>query len=233
MHQSNYKTWRNSYRKAITFSYDDGNQQDIRLIEIFQKYGIKATFHVNTGLDYHHGTWNYRGKFDVHRLNLAECPEIYSGHEVAVHGSTHQNFSHLSDEELQQELNDNILAITQIYGKRPVGMSYPYGVYNENIARKLKALGILYGRTVNSTHSFDEQDDLYFFHPTCHHDDPMLFQLAEKFLKSNPEKPQIFYIWGHSYEFQGNDNWDHIEQFCQYISGKKDIFYGTNAEILL
>ena len=30
--------------KAVTFSYDDGVQQDKRLAEIFDKYGMKATF---------------------------------------------------------------------------------------------------------------------------------------------------------------------------------------------
>ena len=36
--------------KAITFSYDDGVTQDKRLIEIFNKYGLKATFNLNSEL---------------------------------------------------------------------------------------------------------------------------------------------------------------------------------------
>ena len=36
--------------KAITFSYDDGVTQDVRLIEIFNKYNIKATFNLNLEL---------------------------------------------------------------------------------------------------------------------------------------------------------------------------------------
>ena len=35
--------------KAVTFSYDDGVEQDIRLVEIFNKNGIKGTFNINTG----------------------------------------------------------------------------------------------------------------------------------------------------------------------------------------
>ena len=34
--------------KAVTFSYDDGVVQDKRLAEIFNKYGIKATFNFNS-----------------------------------------------------------------------------------------------------------------------------------------------------------------------------------------
>ena len=37
-------------KKAITFSYDDGDTQDIRMIEIFNKYGLKGTFNLNSGL---------------------------------------------------------------------------------------------------------------------------------------------------------------------------------------
>ena len=34
--------------KAITFSYDDGVVQDRRLIELLDKYGLKATFNLNS-----------------------------------------------------------------------------------------------------------------------------------------------------------------------------------------
>ena len=37
-------------KKAITFSYDDGVTQDIRLIELFNKYGLKCTFNLNSDL---------------------------------------------------------------------------------------------------------------------------------------------------------------------------------------
>ena len=129
--------WEQQYRKAVTFSYDDGNEQDEKLLEIFNDYGMKATFHVNTGLDHDHGTWQYRDRLWVHRLNLRDCPSLYRGHEVAVHGSLHQNLTELSPEALEEELGGNLRAITEIFGTRPVGMSYPYGVYNDTVVEKL------------------------------------------------------------------------------------------------
>lgn len=36
--------------KAVTFSYDDGVTQDIRLVEILNRYGLKATFNLNSEL---------------------------------------------------------------------------------------------------------------------------------------------------------------------------------------
>ena len=58
--------WKNHYRKALTFSYDDGNEQDRKLLEILNRYGMKATFNVNTGLNHDCGTWVYRNVLEVH-----------------------------------------------------------------------------------------------------------------------------------------------------------------------
>ena len=41
----------------------------------------------------------------------------------------------------------------------------------------------------------------------------------------------MFYVWGHSYEFDGNGNWDVIERFAEKMSGRQDIWYATNGEI--
>lgn len=37
---------------------------------------------------------------------------------------------------------------------------------------------------------------------------------------------------GHSYEFDRDNNWHLIENFCSYISNKDDIWYATNIEIV-
>ena len=38
------------FRKALTFSYDDGVRQDERLLALFNAYGMKATFNLNSAL---------------------------------------------------------------------------------------------------------------------------------------------------------------------------------------
>ena len=182
--------WKNHYRKALTFSYDDGNEQDRKLLEILNRYGMKATFNVNTGLNHDCGTWVYRNVLEVHRLNLAECPELYAGHEMAVHGVYHYNLTELTPEECTAELQDNIAAITEIYGTVPVGMAYPYGVFNDAVVEELRRLGIGYGRGTESSHCFAEQEDLLRFRPTCHHDDEALFSLAEQFCRQKLKRPR-------------------------------------------
>ena len=224
--------WTKKYKKAITFSYDDGVESDLRLLEILNKYNLKATFNVNTGLDEKSDSWVYK-EFEVKRLNLAQNVEAYKGHEIAVHTLTHPGMCELTDAELEREVLGDKENIQKLFNQCPIGMAYPYGAYSETVIEKLRDFGFLYARGVQSSHNFDVQSELLAFQPTCHHDDGRLFELAERFLNTESEQPQIFYIWGHSYEFDGNHNWDRLEEFCKLISGKKDIFYGTNGEVLI
>ena len=59
----------------------------------------------------------------------------------------------------------------------------------------------------------------------------LMFDLAEQFISMKAGTPKIFYIGGHSYEFDIHDTWDKMERFCKLISGHSDIFYGTNREV--
>ena len=71
------------------------------------------------------------------------------------------------------------------------------------------------------------------FGATCHHSYPHLDKLLDDFLAYDGEDPAVFCLWGHSYEFDLNENWSLIENFCKKISGRDDIFYGTNSEVYL
>ena len=44
-----YMKLKDGKSKVLTLSYDDGVVQDIRFIEILDKYGLKGTFNINTG----------------------------------------------------------------------------------------------------------------------------------------------------------------------------------------
>jgi hypothetical protein len=48
------------------------------------------------------------------------------------------------------------------------------------------------------------------------------------------DKPALLDIWGHSYEMDAEYiSWEKFEEVCKRLSGQKDIFYGTNGEVLL
>ena len=141
----------------------------------------------------------------------------------------------MTKDELDKEFITDMKNIERIYGTYPVGMAYAYGCVNDTVAKYLKSIGIKYGRTVESSHSFEIPKESIKLKATCHHDDEMLFELAEKFIKAEPKEDEqmLFYVWGHSYEFDVNNNWDRIEKFCKMMAGRDDIFYGTNRECLV
>lgn len=222
------------YRKALTFSYDDGIEQDRKLVEIFNKYGMKATFNLNTGIQTPESNFEIEGVY-INRMKQEGLEELYRGHEIATHGLTHAAPTGMTKEQLDKEFLTDMSNIERIYGTYLVGMAYAYGCVDDEVVKYLKSIGIKYGRTVEASHSFEIPKEPLKLKATCHHDDDMLFELAEKFLKAEPKENEqmLFYVWGHSYEFDVNNNWDRIEEFCKMMSGKADIFYGTNRECLV
>ena len=73
-------------KKAVTFSYDDGVTQDIRLIELLNQYGLKCTFNLNSETLGKKGTLTRVGKrISFYTIHPEDVKYIYDGHEVAVH----------------------------------------------------------------------------------------------------------------------------------------------------
>ena len=226
--------------KAITFSYDDGVMQDIRLAELFRKYGIKATFNINSDLLGRPGELVRDGvRIGHNKVSPKDVKSIYEGHEVAAHTLTHPFLPDIKDEdEIIKQVEGDRLKLSELVSYEVVGFAYPGGGINheKRVADIIKSrTGVKYCRTTDANHSFDVQDELFEFNPTVYHHKEMdrMFELGEKFLSLKPDKPQVFYIWGHAYEFDIRNDWARFEEFLQMMSNKDDIFYGTNKEILL
>lgn len=227
-------------RKAVTFSYDDGVTQDQRLIELFNRYGLKGTFNINSGRCGTGGPYVKREKTLAHvRPRACELRAIYEGHEVAAHTLTHPLLPQIEDDaEVIRQVEEDRLALSEIMGYEVVGMAYPCGGVNHD-ARVMKLIrentGIRYARGIESSHSFDLQSDLLDFKPTVyqHGEFDKTFELAKQFIELEPDTPKILYIWAHAYEFDIANTWNRMEELCRLISGHDDIFYGTNKEVLL
>lgn len=228
----------NGKKKAITFSYDDGVTQDIRLIELFNKYGLKCTFNLNSGTLGQTAELIREG-VRVNHTKIApdKVRSVYEGHEVATHSVTHPYLTRLTDEEIVREIEEDRIKLSELVGYDVVGHAYPMGDCDERVASLLRdRTGVKYARTVVSTHSFDLQpDNLFLLDPTVYHHREMdeMFRLGEEFLSLKTDEPKLFYIWGHAYEFDIHNEWHRFEEFLEMISGRADIFYGTNKECII
>lgn len=204
--------------KALTMSYDDGVLEDAKLIKIFNRYGIKGTFHLNAGI-----------MESPKRLPATEIRQVYQGHEVSCHSYTHPFMERIPQAAMLNEVIEDRKGLEALTGRVVCGMSYPMGTYSTEVKKVLHAAGIVYARTVVSTGKFGLPDDWLEWHPTCHHRENILAK-AEVF-KSSCHTFSLLYVWGHSYEFENNANWELIEEFCAAMTGYENIWYATNIEI--
>lgn len=209
--------------RAVTFSYDDGTEHDRRLVDIFDRYHLKATFHLNSGL---FGNKCPNGDY----ILADEVEELFDGHEVSAHAFTHPYFSHLTKTQMLNELLDDKRKLESLCHYPVRGMSYPFGEFFDEMIDVADTVGLEYSRTVESTHNFNLPTNFMHWNPTCHHND------APSMLKDFNHAPNwrslsLFYIWGHSFEFERENTWEMMENFCKEISSYDNVWFATNIEI--
>lgn len=227
-------------KKTLTFSFDDGVIQDIRLIELLNKYGMKATFNLNSSLLGLKGSLNIGGKMVSHdKVNIEDVKYIYEGHEVAAHTLTHPNLALMTEKkEIIHQVEEDRMKLSSLCGYEVIGMAYPCGGVNYNafVSDAIrKHTGIKFARTIVSNRNFSKQENLYEFKPTVYFyvEFEEMFRLGKQFIDLKVEKPQTFYVWGHSYEFDVDDGWKKFEAFLEMMSGREDICYCTNRDALI
>ncbi len=208
--------------KALTLSYDDGKLADERLVKIFNQYGIKGTFNLNYGL-----------MDRPERIEKEKIVALYEGHEIATHTMSHPTISRCPLAKVAKEILEDREGLEKLTGKIIRGHAYPNGSYNEEIKELFEKLGTAYARVVEDQTDFELPADVYEWHPTCHHNNPKLMEMGKWFADfSKKQYLKLMYVWGHSYEFDKDDNWQVIEEFCKLMGGREDIWYATNIEII-
>ena len=225
--------------KVVTFSYDDGCRQDIRFADLLASYGLKGTFNLNM---------HEPGKIGALTKEEVQEHMLSKGHEIAVHGAFHRAPGSLRPVQGIQEVLECRLMLEKTFGILVRGMAYPdsgitrftNGADYENIRSYLKDLDIVYSRSLGGdNNAFALPTDWYNWIPTAHHDNPQVMEYADAFVKMDlsprtylaARQPRLFYIWGHSYEFDQKNNWEHMHTLCKKLANQEDIWYATNMEI--
>ncbi len=231
----NYKFLFPAFKKyAVTFSYDDGVKQDIKLISLLRKYGFRGTFNLNSSKG---GSEKIRKDIYDKDVDCAILPfnedslELYKGMEVASHTFTHPFMQYLSYEEQFEEYRKDIKFLEDFFKTKIHGGAYPFGTYNKDSLLAQQALGLEYSRTTKSSYSFNRPYNFLTWNPTIHHNDPRIYELFKKFFKCEDELP-VFYVWGHAYEFDLQHNWEIIDKLGEIASKHSDeIWNATNYEL--
>ena len=206
--------------KVLTMSFDDGRLEDRRLVDLFNRYGIRGTFNLNSGIR------------EEKRIPAAEWKDLYAGHEVACHTSLHPTISRCPLEQVARQVLEDRIALERAVGYPVRGLAYPNGSWTPEIAALLPALGIRYARVVGDSHDFGMPRDWMTWTATCHFQHG-LAEDGERFAALyKTQYLYMMYVWGHSYELATEGDWAALEAFCARLGGREDIWYATNIEIV-
>lgn len=207
--------------KALVMSFDDGGLQDQRLAALLQRYGLKGTFHLNSGL---------LGRPD--KVPREAVRSTYAGHEVSAHSVTHPHLEPLGLAELTAEILGDRQSLEAIVGTPVRGLAYPFGSTNPTLLQHLGDWGLVYGRVVPTTGDFRLPGDLTRWRGTCHHTGAAA--AVGPFLAAPADRMALFFVWGHSWELDANtetNGWAAMEDVCRRLSGRPDVWAASAIEI--
>lgn len=229
--------------KAVTLSYDDGQHHDVRLAQTLDKYGLKGTFNLCSK--------RIGQESPSRRLTVEEIKEhiLGKGHEIAVHGEDHISPVLSRPTKAIQDVLNCRLFLEQTFDVMVRGMAFPdvalrnfqNGATKENVQSYLQDLGIVYARNIVTNEeplTYSLPTDWMAWNATVHHGHPKAKAYIEEFLALDQDKlyrakrwPKLFMLWGHSFEFDRENNWELLEELCRLLGNQEDIWYATCMEI--
>lgn len=193
------------------FSFDDYDEKNERIADIFDKYGIKCTFFIETALK------DARDQIEQFHKR---------GHHIGAHTIHHvQDMKLLNSVECMSEI-DGCKKMIESITKEPCEVfAYPRGRYNEEVINQLKIAGFKYSRTTLVLNV--KSDDPFRQHTTIH-----LFPNRKEYVGRDIETLFNFYfddvkknggilsIWGHAEELDKYNLWELLEKMVKQIAEK-------------
>ena len=234
--------WPGGKKGAFTLSYDDGCREDLILAEMMEKYDVKGTFNIiwsrlwpEDKPDPEKNPIRRNLRPSEFRLLLERFGDRI---EIANHTMTHPVLQTLTPGQQCWDVIEGRRALEEATGKMVRGFAFSMSHKNAHLAMdqvELSGAAYVRGYSRNKNFAFSEGDPREL-PATCHHTVPEeeLTSYAEKFLAwpDNFRKDgALFFVWGHTYEFTNNGDWDKMERLLQKVSGRDDVWYATCIEI--
>lgn len=200
-------------RKLFLISFDDGTVWDRRFVQLLNKYGMKATFNLNSGLE--DFVWYYEDRFPVRRQILSESVDLYRGHEIASHSLHHHWLNTLTPPQLSREVGDDCAALKALFGLKEIGFGVPFTACGEREVNIIKK-HVRYIRLSEFSDSFAPPADPYHIPIHALYNQPDIREKIARFAQSSLPV-SLFVMAGHSYELEVLEQWEDMESLLQYI----------------
>ena len=123
-----YNVQTDEKKVAVTFDAAWGDEQTEGILDLLDRYGVKATFFLV-------GYWVDRYPEKVRLISER-------GHEIGNHSSTHPHMSGMSSEAILWEIGDTSAKIRALTGQDAVNFRPPYGDYDSNLITTCRDAGI-------------------------------------------------------------------------------------------
>lgn len=217
--------------KAFNISYDDGVIQDIRFVELLNRYGLKGTFNLNYGLLRSGFTWQHECGMTVRRIPEEQICRVYEGHEIASHSFTHPYFDNMSETEILRELGADKFFLERLTGREVAGYATPFYFYSDLMAHCVRHCGFEYARISEESNDYSIPEDFYRWRGSKFHWDEDLEGFVQGFLETNQELA-LCQLVGHSYDLDVMQLWDTFERICRRVSACRDVWPATHIEIV-
>lgn len=201
--------------KYFLLSFDDGAIYDRRFVELLNKYNIKGTFNLNTGLE--DFVWYYEDRFPIRRQILAETVDLYRGHEIASHSLHHPWLNTLTPPQLTREIGEDCAALKKLFDLEEIGFGVPFTACAEREIKIIRKF-VRYIRLSEFADNFDLPKDPYHIPIHGLYNDADIREKITRFAECDQEDA-LFVMAGHSYELEVLQHWEYMESLLQFISG--------------
>ncbi len=212
--------------KYFIFSIDDGTIYDQKVIDIFNKNGIKGTFNLNSGLG--NFVW-YLGDKPIERFNLQNHVDLYKGHEIASHSLTHPHMTMCPGEEVVRQVGEDVANLEQIFKTEVNTFAFPFEDSDDrcvNIIKHIHNIKVIRHSEIDKSFRFPV--DLLHVKITSLNVEEALW-LIDDFI--NDRDAELFVFVSHAYDFEVNQNYDKLELLCQKVKSCKDVENITMSEL--
>ena len=220
----------NGKKKAFNITFDDGITQDIRFVEMMNKYGLKGTFNLNSGLMENEFEWTHKCGLVIKRLPKSSVVDLYKGHEIASHTLTHPFMNEMSEDEIMHELVEDKKNLEELFGCEILGFAIPFDYYSELIKNCAKKCGFEYSRMSEERYSYEPPSDYFNWAAGTYHVMPGFEKFVEEFFEID-EELALCQIVGHAYDLDTKDMWEKYEDILKRVS-EDDVESMTNLELV-
>lgn len=221
----------NGKTKAFVLTYDDGVLQDVRLVLLLNRYGLRGTFNLNSLLMEREFVWQHEKIGDVRRLPNAIAAHLYDGHEVASHSCTHPDLTNMNREGILYELGHDRYLLEQLTGQRVQGFGVPFDYYDGIAVDCVRELGFVYGRGSEETRSYAPIWDPFRQQAGMFHLSEGLEAFVDGFLGTDEELANCIIV-GHSYDLDAENLWETMERIFARVSRAEDVLSMTHLELV-